>query len=573
MCSACALTAPALAIPELDWRLRLMLAVLLSTILIPVVEPLIVPPADLATAGWGLVLEVLMGGILGWSAALVIAGARLAGELVAAQAGLSTASLFDPDTGEETTVLGRLYGWIALAVFLALDGPLILIGALIESYRAVPAGRLLISQETADLAFGQVGRALELSLRVAAPPALALTLAGIVLGWLSRAAPSLPFVALALPIRTVLGVLLIMLSLATLICHAGECVGHISLLIEGLACPRIGHNRRQSGAGNWRGNTGRFAQPRVNGGRWLAGGGGVARYCGRRTGGGPDATGVRPAHPARDDNGRSSRCRGGRAGIGRGSGLTARAGLVRIRRRRTGRSPGTGSRVVAPQLLAPDLSRLWTLSSGPGLAVRAERMGWSMAKAVVLVVASAWAIRSGWTDVLSLGGLEGPALARGAGHLVLQLARTLAAALLVLGVIDYALRYRRFEAMLRTTTQEQREDRRVIEGDPAARAQRRRISREFRAHSPEVLTGATLIVGGTAGLTLVLGGGPPPRRITIRTVAKGSTGTRLRRSGAASDIPVVDAPELARRLARRPSSRSPLAAELIAELAAIWPVT
>ncbi len=158
------------------------------------------------------------GGILGWSAALIIAGARLGGELVAAQAGLSTASLFDPDTGEETTVLGRLYGWIALAVFLALDGPLILIRALIESYRAVPAGRLLISQETAELAFGQVGRALELSLRVAAAPAaLALTLAGIVLGWLSRAAPSLPFVALALPIRTVVGVVLIMLSLATLI--------------------------------------------------------------------------------------------------------------------------------------------------------------------------------------------------------------------------------------------------------------------------------------------------------------------------------------------------------------------
>jgi flagellar biosynthesis protein FliR len=211
------LTAPALAIPELDWRLRVLLALLLSAVLIPVLQPMIAPPLDLASAGWGLCLEVLVGGMLGWSAALIIAGARLGGELVAAQAGLSTASLFDPDTGEETTVLGRLYGWIALAVFLALDGPLILIRALIESYGAVPAGRLLISQETAELAFGQVGRALELSLRAAAPPALALTLAGIVLGWLSRAAPSLPFVALALPIRSAFGVVLVMVSLAALI--------------------------------------------------------------------------------------------------------------------------------------------------------------------------------------------------------------------------------------------------------------------------------------------------------------------------------------------------------------------
>ncbi len=141
------LTAPALAIPELDWRFRLVLALLLSAILIPVLGPLIAPPLDLPSAGWGLLMEVLSGGIIGWSAALVIAGARLAGELVAAQAGQSTASLFDPETGEEMTVLGRLYGWIALAVFLALDGPLILVCALVESYRAIPAGGFLISQE------------------------------------------------------------------------------------------------------------------------------------------------------------------------------------------------------------------------------------------------------------------------------------------------------------------------------------------------------------------------------------------------------------------------------------------
>ena len=211
------LTAPGLAVPELEWRLRLMLALLLSIVLIPVLEPLITPPVDFSSAGWGLFLEVLTGGIIGWSAALIIAGARLGGELVAAQAGLSTASLFDPETGEETTVLGRLFGWIALAVFLALDGPMILVCAMVESYQAIPAGGLWISPEPAELAFGQVGRALELSLRAAAPPALALTLAGVVLGWVSRAAPSLPFVALALSIRTVLGVVLVMLSLTALV--------------------------------------------------------------------------------------------------------------------------------------------------------------------------------------------------------------------------------------------------------------------------------------------------------------------------------------------------------------------
>jgi flagellar biosynthetic protein FliR len=211
------LTAPPLAIPELDWRFRLGLTAVLSAVLIPVVEPTMNTVADSSNPGLTVIVELLTGGVLGCSVALIIAGARLGGEIVAAQAGLLTATLLDADTGEEQTPLGRLYAWIALAAFLALDGPLAVIQALAESYHAVPAGRSLVVRATTEQAFAQLGHALELALRVAAPPALALVLAGIVLGWLSRAGPSIPFVALALPIRSFLGVALVVMSLAALI--------------------------------------------------------------------------------------------------------------------------------------------------------------------------------------------------------------------------------------------------------------------------------------------------------------------------------------------------------------------
>ena len=79
------------------------------------------------------------------------------------------------------------------------------------------------------LAFAQVGRALELALRAAAPPALALVLAGIVLGWLGRTAPSLPFVALALPIRACLGIVLVLLSSGRLGRDPRRRLGHAPL--------------------------------------------------------------------------------------------------------------------------------------------------------------------------------------------------------------------------------------------------------------------------------------------------------------------------------------------------------
>ncbi len=225
----------------------------------------------------------------------------------------------------------------------------------------------------------------------------------------------------------------------------------------------------------------------------------------------------------------------------------------------------------SPRLIVPDPARLWIFSSRPGLAAQTERSVWSMVKAVVLVTASAWTIRAAWYDILRWSGLDGPMLARAAGQAVLHLARVLTAVLVALGLVDYALRYRRFEAMLRSTPQEQREDQRVMEGDPATRAQQRRVARSWRGDAPDLLAGASLLLCGPGGLTLVLAGGPPPRRVTVRSVVQGNSGLRLRRAPEASQLPHVDAPDLARRLARRPAQGSPVAAELIAELAAIWP--
>ncbi len=209
-------TAPALSAPGLDLRIRLILAAALASILAPALGPGLVAPMRWDALAQACLAEVVVGAALGWSAALVVAGARQAGEIVGAQAGLSPAALFDPDAGDDLTPLGHLYGLVALATFLALDGPLALVRGLAESYDVLPAGGPALSAETVRLAFGRVGSALELSLRAAAPVAVALALAGTALGLLGRAAPSLPLVALSLPVRAALGVALALAGLITL---------------------------------------------------------------------------------------------------------------------------------------------------------------------------------------------------------------------------------------------------------------------------------------------------------------------------------------------------------------------
>src|SRR5262249_19691237 len=124
------MTAPVNMIPGVHWAMRFALAMTLGLFLVPVIEPMVGPVAPVPRIAWIASTEVSLGGLRGMSAGLIVHAARQAGDLVAAQAGLSSASLLDPDSGVELTPLGYLYGAVALAVFLALDGPLIMIGAL-----------------------------------------------------------------------------------------------------------------------------------------------------------------------------------------------------------------------------------------------------------------------------------------------------------------------------------------------------------------------------------------------------------------------------------------------------------
>lgn len=230
--------------------------------------------------------------------------------------------------------------------------------------------------------------------------------------------------------------------------------------------------------------------------------------------------------------------------------------------------------LFAPALIAPDVSRLWTLrldeeGSGSTFATRAGRGAWSVLKAAVVVGVASWVIRSNLGSLHRLARLDPPALARASGTLMQSLAFALALATLALGLVDFALQYQRFEAMMRLTPDQHREDLRAADGDPALRARRRNQARALRGDAPELFAGASLAVVGASGLIVILAGGPPPRRLTIRSSANGATGRKLRKSAEAAGVALLEAPALALALARL---RTPVVPpELAAALSADWP--
>jgi len=227
----------------------------------------------------------------------------------------------------------------------------------------------------------------------------------------------------------------------------------------------------------------------------------------------------------------------------------------------------------SPNLFAPNVARLWGAGAGRGLAARAGRGAWILGKTTVVLIVAVWAIRSRLGGLARLSRIEPLALAHAWADAVRGLLLTMAGAAMVLGLIDYAMQRFRFDGMLRLTPDEAREDRKATDGDPALRGRRRRIARAMRGDAPELLVGATLVVTGANGLTVILGGGPPPKRVLVRSAANGPTGATLRRSAASARVAVIERPDLATKLAQTSTNpNQTLTPDLLADLAAFWPV-
>jgi flagellar biosynthesis protein FliR len=210
----------------LGFRTRLMMAAVVAGLLAPAVGPLVeagVPDGagvgGLAGAGLG---ELASGLALGLAACLVAGAACQGGELIGLAAGLTPQIDPGPPSGpvaagggpdEPLTPAGALYGAVALATFLAMDGPLLLVVGLAESYQVMPAAGLLVWPGLpADAGLGlaeAIGRALTVAVRLATPIVLPIVLAQAVLLVMTRVGPVAPWASLSWPLRLGLAVVLI----------------------------------------------------------------------------------------------------------------------------------------------------------------------------------------------------------------------------------------------------------------------------------------------------------------------------------------------------------------------------
>lgn len=206
-------TAPVFNNAALPTRLRLIIGLAIAFALVPALPPMPPVPAGswigLSILGQQILIGVLMGATL----RIVFAAVDVAGELIGLQMSLSFAVFYDPQSSAQTPVVSEFLGLLAALIFLALNGHLMTLAALAESFKIVPVSTSLFQTGGISAFLAWSSGLFSIGLLISLPVIAALLIANITLGVLTRVAPQMNLFSVGFPVTIAAGFFMLNLAL------------------------------------------------------------------------------------------------------------------------------------------------------------------------------------------------------------------------------------------------------------------------------------------------------------------------------------------------------------------------
>lgn len=198
-------------------RIRLGLALALTLVLAPVIEP--VPMIEIFSFESALIIaqQIIIGLAMAFVLQILFHIFVIGGQIVAMQNGLGFATLVDPVNGINVASISQVYLMMVNLLFFALNGHLAVLHLLGTSFEVLPIGSGLLPAENfkalADLGSWMFTGAL----MVALPSIIALLIVNLAFGVISRVAPQMNIIAIGFPFTMVMGLIIIWLTVANVL--------------------------------------------------------------------------------------------------------------------------------------------------------------------------------------------------------------------------------------------------------------------------------------------------------------------------------------------------------------------
>ncbi len=193
--------------------IRLLVGLIITIAIVPVLPPM---PAVSPGSWVGLAIlaqQILIGVLLGFTLRIVFAAIDVAGELIGMQMSLSFAVLYDPQNAGQTPVLSEFLGMLTTLIFLAMNGHLLVISVLADSFHLLPVVATPFSAGGFTSLMAWSSTLFSAGLLLALPLITALLIANLGMGVLARVAPQLNIFAVGFPVTLMSGFVVLMFSI------------------------------------------------------------------------------------------------------------------------------------------------------------------------------------------------------------------------------------------------------------------------------------------------------------------------------------------------------------------------
>lgn len=195
--------------------------VILTVTTVWALMPILPQPPKLERFDLGMVLlavrETLIGVAMGSVLQLAFAALMLAGQLVAYSMGLGFAALLDPQTDVQVPIVSQIYLLFATLLFLAMDGHLLLIELIAQSFTTLPLALARLGREEIWTVVTWSSSVFAGGVLLSLPIVVTLLFINVALGVATRSAPQLNLFAVGFPITLLVGLLLLLLTFSAVL--------------------------------------------------------------------------------------------------------------------------------------------------------------------------------------------------------------------------------------------------------------------------------------------------------------------------------------------------------------------
>jgi len=239
-------TAPNFGGRNVPAQVRFGLAFVLALVFMPLLRPFMPPiPRDPAVLITLLAKEAAIGMLIGYIVQLFFTMVQMAGQFADIQMGFGLASVLDPMTQVQTSVLGQFQYILTLLTFFAARGDHYLLRAIYESFQRLPASKMVGSPDRLDALYRAAlqifGDAFIVSLKIAAPVVAVVLLVDAALAILSRTVPQMNVFVVGFPVKIGMGFLTLLLTIAFVVYLMSGMISKITGAVFALLQALRGH--------------------------------------------------------------------------------------------------------------------------------------------------------------------------------------------------------------------------------------------------------------------------------------------------------------------------------------------